>query len=115
MQEAENDDLCSNFSFLTQANPIYFEDIIKDDKWIAAIDEETQSIKNNQIWDLVELPKGMDAIKVKWVYKTKYNNNEKVEKQKERPKGLTQQLGIDYNENFAPMERLDTIRMVLNL
>jgi hypothetical protein len=39
-QEAENDDLCSNFAFLTQADPVYFKHAIKDDKWIAAMNEE---------------------------------------------------------------------------
>ncbi|KAH9290418.1 hypothetical protein KI387_034535, partial [Taxus chinensis] len=60
LQEAENDDLCSNFAFLTQADPIYFEDAIKDDNWIAAMNEEIQSIEKNQTWELVEVPKGKD-------------------------------------------------------
>jgi hypothetical protein len=57
------------------------------------------------------------VIGVKWVYKTKYNADGKVEKHKERlvAKGFKQQHGIDYNETFAPVARLDTIRMVLSI
>lgn len=117
IQEAENDDLCSNFTFLTQFYPIYFEDAIKDDNWIATMNDEIQSIENNKTWDIVELPKGKDLIGVKWIYKTKYNANVKVEKYKARlvAKGFTQQPGIDYNETFALVARLDTIRMVLSI
>ena len=56
-------------------------------------------------------------IGVKWVYKTKYNADGKVEKHKARlvAKGFSQQLGIDYNETFAPVARLDTVRMILSI
>lgn len=81
------------------------------------MDEEFQSIEKNQTWDLVELPKDKDVIGVKWVYKPKYNADGKVEKHKARlvAKGFVQQPGLDYNEIFAPVERLDTIRMVLSI
>jgi hypothetical protein len=81
------------------------------------MNEEIQFIDKNQTWDLVELPKGKDVIGVKWVYKTKCNVGGKVEKHKARlvAKGFTQQPGIDYNETFAPIARLDTIRMVLSI
>lgn len=96
---------------------VHFEDAVKDDKWVSAMDEEIEAIEKNQTWDLVSLPKEKDVIGVKWVYKTKLNEKYEVQKLKARlvVKGYSQQLGIDYNETFAPVARLDTIRMILAL
>jgi len=54
---------------------------------------------------------------LKWVYKTKLNENGEVDKYKARlvAKGYAQQYGVDYNEVFAPVARLDTIRLMLAL
>lgn len=63
------------------------------------------------------MPKGAKKIGVKWVFRTKLNENGEVDKLKARlvAKGYAQQQGIDYNEVFAPVARWDTIRMVLAL
>jgi hypothetical protein len=107
-------DLQSNFSLFTQ-DPIYFEDVIKEQHWINEMNEEIESIKKNDTWDLVDLPKEKECIGVKWVYKTKYKANGEVEKYKARlvAKVFAQEYGVDYNEKFALVARLDTIRMVL--
>jgi hypothetical protein len=54
---------------------------------------------------------------VKWVYKTKYNEHGKIDKYKARlvAKGYSQKYGVDYIEVFAPMARMDTIRMIIAL
>eukprot|EP00253_Pinus_taeda_P032852 PITA_32852 len=52
-------------------DPIHFEEAIKDRKWIEAMDEEINAKERNKTWDLVELTKGKEVIRVKWVYKTK--------------------------------------------
>ncbi|CAL2265186.1 unnamed protein product [Prunus armeniaca] len=64
-----------------------------------------------------ELPAGGKKIGVKWVYKTKLNENGEVDKYKARliAKGYSQQHGIDYTEVFAPVARLDTICLVIAL
>ena len=63
----------------------------------------------------MNLPEGKDAIGVKWIYKTKFDANGNVVKHKARlvAKGFSQQPRIDYNETFAPVARLDTVRIVL--
>eukprot|EP00253_Pinus_taeda_P035126 PITA_35126 len=98
-------------------DPIHFEDAIKDKKWIEAMDEEINAIERNKTWDLVELPKGKEVIGVKWVYKTKSNNEGKIERQKARlvVKGYKQQYGRDYDETFVPVERMETVRTVLSI
>eukprot|EP00253_Pinus_taeda_P018754 PITA_18754 len=92
-------------------------DAIKDRKWIEAMDEEINAIERNKTWDLVELPKGKEVIGVKWVYKTKSNAEGKIERHKARlvVKGYQQQYGRDYEETFAPIARMETVRAVLSI
>eukprot|EP00253_Pinus_taeda_P036238 PITA_36238 len=98
-------------------DPIHFEDAIKDKKWIEAMDEEMNAIERNKTWDLVELPKGKEVIGVKWVYKTKCNAEGKIERHKARlvVKGYKQHYGRDYEETFAPVARMETVRAVLSI
>ena len=98
-------------------DPIHFKEAIKDRKWIEAMDEEINAIERNKTWDLVELPKGKEVIGVKWVYKTKSNVEGKIERHKARlvVKGYKQQYGRDYEETFAPVARMETVRVVLSI
>nr|GFB86050.1 reverse transcriptase [Tanacetum cinerariifolium] len=79
------------------------------------MEEEIKSIEKNDTWELTTLPKGQKAIGVKWVYKAKKNAKGEVEKYKSRlvAKGYKQKHGIDYEEVFAPVARLETIRMII--
>jgi hypothetical protein len=81
------------------------------------MDQEMQAIERNDTWELTVLPSGSKTIGVKWVFKTKVNENGEVDKYKARlvAKGYCQQYGIDYSEVFAPVARLDTIRIVISL
>ncbi|XP_059076342.1 uncharacterized protein LOC131875725 [Cryptomeria japonica] len=92
-----------------------FEEAIKEEHCIKAMDEEINFIERNQTWELVDLPEGKDCIGVEWVYKTKFNAEGEIDKRKAIlvAKGYAQQHGIDYIEIFAPVASLDTIRMVL--
>jgi len=98
-------------------DPVHFEEAIKDRKWIESMDEEIKAIERNKTWDLVELPKGKEVIGVKWVYKTKSNAESKIERHKTRlvVRGYKQQYGRDYEETFAPVARMETVRAVLSI
>ena len=76
-----------------------------------------KQIEKNQTWELVDVPKDKDVVSVKWIYKTKQDADGNVHKHKEImvARGFTQQLGIDFNETFAPVARMDTIRIVLSI
>ncbi|GKB06944.1 retrovirus-related pol polyprotein from transposon TNT 1-94 [Tanacetum coccineum] len=88
---------------------------MKSKKWRQAMEEEIKSIEKNDTWELTTLPKGQKAIGVKWVYKAKKNAKGEVEKYKARlvAKGYKKKHGIDYEEVFAPVARLETIRMII--
>src|ERR1044072_2435960 len=85
---------------------------------MGAMQEEMESLKKNETWDLVPLPKGKRAIGCKWVYKKKPAVSEKEgEKFKTRlvAKGYSQQKGVDYDEIFSPVVRHTSIIEVLAL
>ena len=81
------------------------------------MNEEIHAIEKNDTWELTDLLADKKPIGVKWVYKTKYKPNGEVDRFKARlvSKGYKQKSGIDYFEAFAPVARLDTIRMIISL
>jgi hypothetical protein len=79
------------------------------------MNEELYQIEKNQTWELVPRQKNKNVIGTKWVYKTKMNENGQVIRNKARLvcKGYAQVEGVDYEETFAHMARLEAIRMFL--
>ena len=79
--------------------------------------EEMDSIVNNKTWRLVPLPPGHRPIGLKWVYEVKKSNAGEVVKHKARlvAKGYVQQPGVDYDEAFAPVVRIESVRLLLVL
>lgn len=100
---------------MIENDPVKFKEAVKDKVWREAMKNEIESIEKNKTWELTILPAGFTPIGVKWVYKTKPNEDGKVDKYKARfvAKGYAQCYGIDYTEVFAPVARLDTIRTIL--
>jgi hypothetical protein len=96
-------------------DPVTYDEAAKFDTWRKAMDSEIHAIKRNNTWELTELPRGAKVIGVKWIYKTKVNENGEIENHKARlvAKGYSQKYGIDYKEVFSPVARWDTIRCIL--
>ena len=85
--------------------------------WVDACKDEILSIEKNNTWDLVELPTGVKPIGLKWIFKIKRNADGSISKYKARlvAKGYVQKHGIDYDEVFAPVARVETIRLIIAL
>jgi hypothetical protein len=119
MCDIYNEDATNSFSgfvvFSQIDDPLTFEEAVKDDVWAQAMDEEIRCIENNQTWKFVDVPANKVVISVKWIYKTKQDVEGNVQKHKERlvARCFTQQPGIDFNETFAPVACMDTVRTVL--
>lgn len=111
-----SDDLTLYCHFVN-GEPIVFKEAVKDVKWRIVMDEEIKSIEKNDTWELATIPEGEKPIGVKWVFKEKKNAKGEVEKYKARlvAKGYSQRPEIDYGEVFAPVARLETIRMIISL
>ena len=77
--------------------------------------EEFNSLQKNNTWELVDLPPGRKLVQCKWVFKNKFSTDGSPLKYKEIlvAKGYSQLHGIDYNETFAPMEKMESIRLAL--
>jgi Reverse transcriptase (RNA-dependent DNA polymerase) len=97
------------------ADPVTYEEAAEKDEWLLAMNEEMSAIKQNQTWQLVELPKDRIAIGVKWVYKTKFGPDGSILKHKARlvAKGYAQKQGIDYEETFSPVARFETVWLLM--
>lgn len=78
---------------------------------------EQSAIEKNKTLELTTLPLGKKKIGVKWIFKRKYKPNGEVDKLKARlvAKGYNQEYGVDYEEIFAPVARMDTIRILIVL
>jgi hypothetical protein len=81
------------------------------------MEEEMSAIEDNKTWKLCELPHERRAIVLKWVFKIKHDESGAVVKHKAHlvVKGYAQRKGIDYDEVFAPVAKLDPVRLLLAL
>ncbi|GJT48689.1 putative ribonuclease H-like domain-containing protein [Tanacetum coccineum] len=106
---------CLFACFLSQEEPKKVIQALKDPSWIEAMQEELLQFKLQQVWTLVDLPNGKRAIGTKWVYRNKKDERGIVIKNKARlvAQGYTQEEGIDYDEVFAPVARIEAIRLFL--
>ncbi|GJW09229.1 ribonuclease H-like domain-containing protein [Tanacetum coccineum] len=88
---------------------------LRDPAWVEAMQEELLQFKLQKVWILVDLPKGHRAIGTKWVYRNKKDERGIVIRNKARlvAQGHTQEEGIDYDEVFAPVARIEAIRIFL--
>ncbi|GKB12801.1 putative ribonuclease H-like domain-containing protein [Tanacetum coccineum] len=101
--------------FLSQIEPKKVIQALTDPSWIEAMQEELLQFKLQKVWTLVDLPKGKRAIGTKWVYRNKKDERGIVVRNKARlvAQGYTQEEGIDYDEVFAPVARIEAIRLFL--
>ena len=87
------------------------------EKWLWSMEEEMKSLKENQTYDLVKLPDGKRALKNKWVFKLKSEENNPNPRYKARivVKGCHQKKVIDFEEIISPVVKMTCIRAILGL
>ncbi|GJY64707.1 putative ribonuclease H-like domain-containing protein [Tanacetum coccineum] len=106
---------CLFACFLSQLEPSSVAQALNDPAWIEAMQEEMQQFVNQEVWKLVPLPDGKIAIGTKWILKNKRDARGIVVRNKARlvAQGHRQEEGIDYDEVFAPVARIEAIRLFL--
>ncbi|GKA12531.1 retrovirus-related pol polyprotein from transposon TNT 1-94 [Tanacetum coccineum] len=106
----------SNFyCFISTIEPKNVNEALGDESWIVAMQEELNQFIANDVWELVPQPKNMTIIGTKWVFRNKLDENGVVSRNKARlvAQGYNQQEGIDYDETYASVARLESIRILL--
>lgn len=121
----DNDDLhSSNFALsaeqFVQDDPLTVNGAKQRTDWLSwkkAMDSEYASLIGNNTWNWCELPFNRKTVACKWVFKIKYKANGEIDKYKARvvAKGYSQRIGFDYNDTYAPVAKLTTLRIILSI
>ncbi|GJV13746.1 putative ribonuclease H-like domain-containing protein [Tanacetum coccineum] len=106
---------CMFACFLSQVEPRSVAQALEDPSWVDAMQEEMQQFKFQNVWVLVDLPEGKYAIGTKWILKNKRDARGIVVRNKAKlvAQGHRQEEGNDYDEVFAPVARIEVIRLFL--
>ena len=107
--------ICNNLAFISLIEPKKLNDVIVNENWVIAMQEKLNQFERNEVWELVPRPNNQSVIGIKWVYRNKMDENGIIIRNKARlvAQGYNQQEGIDYEETFTLVARLEAIRMLL--
>ncbi|GKG16934.1 retrovirus-related pol polyprotein from transposon TNT 1-94 [Tanacetum coccineum] len=110
-QLATDPEMCMFALTMSKAEPKNIKEAMADHAWIEAMQEELHQFDRLQVWELVDKPFGKMIIKLKWLWKNKKDEDQTVIRNKARlvAKGYAQEEGIDFEESFAPVARLEAV------
>ncbi|KAJ0589507.1 putative RNA-directed DNA polymerase [Helianthus annuus] len=101
--------------FISQIELRTYKEALTEDSWVIAMQKELSQFEKLGVWKLVDFPDGHRKINTKWVFKCKRDDRGVVVRNKARlvVQGFSQQEGIDFTEVYAPVARLEAIRIFL--
>ena len=104
----------ADFAFISKIVPKNISEALDDEYWVQSMQEELNQFERNQVWELVPKPREAMVIGTKWVFRNKENEEGEVVTNKSRlvAQGYLQEEGIDFEESFAPVARLEAIRIL---
>ncbi|XP_050918585.1 uncharacterized protein LOC127136021 [Lathyrus oleraceus] len=106
---------CYHFTFVSQVEPKNAKDALLDDHWIVEMQDELNQFKRNDVWDVVPCPKYHQVIGTRWVFRNKLDEDGVITRNKARlvTQWYNQDEGVDYEETYAPVARLEVIHLLL--
>ncbi|GJV41263.1 retrovirus-related pol polyprotein from transposon TNT 1-94 [Tanacetum coccineum] len=112
-QLATDPEMCMFARTVSTAKPRNIKEAMADSAWIEAMQEELHQFERLQVWELIDKPFGKNVTKLKWLWKNKKDEDQTVIRNKARlvAKGYAQEDGIDFEESFAPVARLEAVRI----
>ena len=110
-------DLVGLNCFVANYEPKNVEEALLDEFWIAAMQDELLQFHRNDVWTLVKQPEGVNVIGTKWIFKNKTDEFGNTVRNKARlvAQGYSQIEGMDYDETFAPVARIESVRLLLSI
>ncbi|GJS66190.1 retrovirus-related pol polyprotein from transposon TNT 1-94 [Tanacetum coccineum] len=111
-QLATDPEMCMFALTVSIVEPKNIKEAMADSAWIEAMQDELHQFDRLKVWELVDKPFGKMIIKLKWLWKNKKDEDQTVIRNKARlvAKGYAQEEGIDFEESFAPVARLEAVR-----
>ncbi|GJT45535.1 putative ribonuclease H-like domain-containing protein [Tanacetum coccineum] len=108
-------EVCMYALTVSTIEPKNIKEAMADHSWIESMQDELNQFKRLQVWELVPRPEGKNIIALKWLWKNKCDAENIVVRNKTRlvAKGYKQEEGIDFEESFAPVARLEAVRMFI--
>ncbi|GJY80906.1 retrovirus-related pol polyprotein from transposon TNT 1-94 [Tanacetum coccineum] len=112
-QLATDPEMCMFALTVSIVEPKNIKEVMADSAWIEAMQDELHQFDRLKVWELVDKPFGKMIIKLKWLWKNKKDEDQTVIRNKARlvAKGYAQEEGIDFEESFAPVARLEAVRI----
>ena len=103
--------------FVSVIEPKRHVQALEDEFWIIAMEEELEQFERNKVWVLVPRPVGVNVVGTKWIFKNKIDESGVVVRNKARlvAQGYSQIEGVYFEETFAPVARLESIRLFLGM
>jgi hypothetical protein len=97
--------------------PRSFTEAERHAAWCATIQSKMDTVEKNRTWELADLPRGHNVITLKWVFKLARDETDAIIKHKARlmARGFVQQEGIDFDDTFAPVSRIESMRLLFML
>ena len=103
--------------YLSQVEPTKVEDALQDESQVKAMHDELLQFQRNDVWTLVPRPEGEHIIGTKWIFRNKTDEEGNVIRNKSRlmAQGYSQVEGVDFDEKFALVTHMESIRVILAL
>jgi len=103
--------------FVSSIEPKNHKEALIDEYWITAMQDELEQFKHSEVWDLTPRPAESNVVGIKWIFKNKINEDGLVVRNKARlaAQVYSQVEGVDFEETFAPVARLESIRFLFGM
>jgi hypothetical protein len=111
----EDVNVITHFGFVSLIEPKNVKEALLDDDWINAIQDELNQFTRNDVWYIMPRTSKCNVIGTKWIFRNKSDEFSNITRNKTRlvAQGYIQVEGIDFDETFAPVARLEYVRLLL--